>query len=326
MMAASLLIKVVVALALAAGRAGQGTAAQRFDVASIKPCRAEALPTTQTGGRAAGPGNATTSPGRAHWDCATLDQLISTAYAGPDTGLLHSVVRRNPGDPRIVRGGPAWVSSDRFTIDAQAAGGADRSTLIGPMLRALLEDRFQLKTHRATEERSMYALTVARGSLKIKRTTPADCNDDADADRAQRTFENGGPPPCGNLNMDWAGGNRKLTLTGVTLRSFAENTLSSLVMDRFVIDHTGLEGTFNLQFEFAPDDSTPGGAAALAWARRAGALTPTAPSIFRAFEEQLGLKLEATKAPAEYLVIDKVARPVPDSPMPLRPGAAGGER
>jgi uncharacterized protein (TIGR03435 family) len=83
-------------------------------------------------------------------------------------------------------------------------------------------------------------------------------------------------------------------------------------MDRFVVDRTGLEGNFNVQLEFAPDDSTPGGAAALRWARREGAEPPTAPSIFKALEEQLGLKLEATKARAEYLVIDRAERPRPN--------------
>src|SRR6185295_16775676 len=129
--------------------------------------------------------------------------------------------------------------------DAKAAGDADRATLIGPMLRALLEDRFQLKTHRATEERTMYALTVAKGGLKIKPTTSADCTSDAG-----RAGAASGPPPCGNLHMDWNGGNRKLTFTGTTLQDFARS-MSGGVMDRYVADQTGLDGKFNVAFEFA---------------------------------------------------------------------------
>jgi uncharacterized protein (TIGR03435 family) len=85
-------------------------------------------------------------------------------------------------------------------------------------------------------------------------------------------------------------------------------------MDRFVVDETGLNGRFNVQFEFAPDDNTPGGAANLAWVRRPGADAPTAPSIFRAFEEQLGLRITSMKGQAEYLVIDSVQRPKPNVP------------
>jgi uncharacterized protein (TIGR03435 family) len=298
------------------GEVGARDVAQphRFEAVSIKPCVEDALPPTGQGGRAAGPGSATTSPGRVHWACVTLRELIGTAYAGPDNRLLHSRTGQRPGDPKPVRGGPSWLDSEKFAIEASAAGAVDRATMIGPMLRAMLEDRFQLKTHRETEERTMYALTLAKGGLKIKRTTPDDCNDDADKDRAQRAFDNGGLRPCGILNMAWNGGNRKLTLTGVTLQHVAEGFLSDLIMDRFVIDQTNLEGRFNVQFEFAPDDSTPGGAAALRWARREGAETPTAPAIFRALEEQAGLKLVETKAPAEYLVIDRVQRPKPNQP------------
>jgi uncharacterized protein (TIGR03435 family) len=284
----------------------------RFDVVSIKPCLAEAPPPTGQGGRAAGPGGAISSPGRVHWACVTLGELIGTAYGGPDNRLLHSRTQQRPGDPKPIRGGPAWVDSEKFAVEASGAGNVDRATLIGPMLRALLEDRFQLKTHRESEERSMYALTIAKSGLKAKRTSPTDCNDDADKERAQLAFDTGGLRPCGLLNMAWNGGNRQLTLAGVTLQHVAEGFLSDLVMDRSVIDQTSLAGKFNVEFEFAPDDSTPGGAAALRWARRADAERPTAPSIFKALEEQLGLKLVATKARAEYLVIDSVQRPRPN--------------
>jgi uncharacterized protein (TIGR03435 family) len=87
-------------------------------------------------------------------------------------------------DLRRVRGGPAWVYSDRYTIndetsDRAAAGPTGGPTpdtsLLGPMPRLLLEDRFQLKTHRDTEEVGMYSLTVAKGGLKIKPMEEGDC-------------------------------------------------------------------------------------------------------------------------------------------------------
>jgi uncharacterized protein (TIGR03435 family) len=263
------------------------------------------------GGRSAGPGRPTTSPGRAHWDCATLDQLINTAYAGVDNRLLNNFVQEQPGGPKLVRGGPSWVYSDKFTVDAKAAGPADRATLIGPMLRALLEERFKVKTHRATEERTLYALTVAKGGIKIKPTAPGDC---WVHDAEKQPLPPAGAedlPACGNLNMNWNGGNRALTSTGVLLQNFATGILSPL-LGRYVINRTGLEGRFNIPLVFAPDDDTPGGLSGLAWSRREGATPATGPSIFKAFDE-LGLKLEPTKAPAEYLVIDHVERPTTNS-------------
>jgi uncharacterized protein (TIGR03435 family) len=295
---------------VAAAQTPTAAASQAFEVASIKPCAGETLPPTQSGGRAAGPGNATTSPGRAHWDCATLDQLVNTAYGGVDHRLLNSLVQQRPGDPKLVRGGPSWVYSDRFTVDAKASGDADRPTLIGPMLRTLLEDRFKVKTHRATEERTLYAMTVAKGGLRIKPTAPGDCwvHDEVTQPTAPAGAEN--LPACGNLNMGWNGGNRTLKSTGVTLQNYTTGVLSTM-LGRFVIDKTGLEGRFNIPLEFAPDDDTPGGVSGLAWSRRDGATPATGPSIFKALEE-LGLKLESTKAPAEYLVIDHVERPSPN--------------
>jgi uncharacterized protein (TIGR03435 family) len=286
-------------------------APQSFEVASIKPCGGESLRPVQAGGRAAGPGTATTSPGRAHWDCVTLDQLVNTAYAGADNRLLNSFVQQRPGAPKLVRGGPSWVYSDKFTVEAKAPGGADRATLIGPMLRVLLEDRFKLKTHRASEEQTLFALTVAKGGLKIKPTAPGDCwvHDNDTQPTPPAGSEN--LPACGNMHMNWNGGNRTLTSTGVLLQNFATGTLSPM-LGRFVINRTGVEGRFNIPLEFAPDDDTPGGMSGLAWSRREGATPATGPSIFKALE-LLGLKLEPTKAQAEYFVIDHVERPSPNA-------------
>lgn len=304
---------------------GQAGASPRFDVVSLKPCQTEALPPVGTGGRAAGPGNAQVSPGRAHWDCATVEQLITTAYAfDMQTPLLHVIGSPRPGDPKVVRGGPSWMSTEKFTVEATADATADRATLLGPMLRAFLEDRFKLRTHRDHEERAMYALVVAPGGLKV---TPMPADSCRVFDRnAPSADQSNGLPPCGNLNMGGEGGNRKLTLTGFTLHDVAERILSSNVMDRFVIDRTGVDGLFTLSFEFAPDDATPGSAANLAWYRRPGAPDPTAPSIFQAFETQLGLKIEATRALAEFLVVDHIERPAPDGPSAHRPFVSGAPR
>lgn len=84
-----------------------------------------------------------------------------------------------------------------------------------------------------------------------------------------------------------------------TLDDFARFVLG--VMDRPVVNRTGIEGRFDIHLEFAPDDNMPMPGAAVP--------DPLAPSIFTALQEQLGLKLESAKGPREFLVIDSVQRP-----------------
>ena len=287
----------------------QAASTEKFEVVSIKRCADEPLPPTGAGGRATGPSNASLSPGHAYWACVTIDQLIQTAYANVDTRLLNSLTRQRPGDPQMVRKGPSWIYTEKYEIEAKAAGATPPRTMTGAMLRAFLEERFSLKTHRESEERSMYVLTVAKGGLKIKPTQPGDCWA-YDPDRQSA------PPPdmadkpsCGNLRMNWNAGNRTLTATGQDMQAFTDGLLSGSLLDRFVINKTGLTGRYNIPLEFAPDDRTPGRLSGLEYSRREGATPPTAPDLFKALE-LLGLKLEPTKAPAEYLVIDRIERPV----------------
>ena len=90
-------------------------------------------------------------------------------------------------------------------------------------------------------------------------------------------------------------------LTGVAVPPFA--FYLSQILNRTVIDKAGLSGMFDLQLEFAPDDTTPG------IPGPSDASDPLGPSIFAALQEQLGLKLEARKGPVELLVIDHVEKP-----------------
>ena len=103
----------------------------------------------------------------------SLDALVKLAYTANDP-LLNS----NGMSGLPVRGGPAWTHSSFYSIEAKTddavangptpSASPGRKLMTGPMLQALLEDRFQLKTHRETEEVPMYALTVAPGGLKLK--------------------------------------------------------------------------------------------------------------------------------------------------------------
>jgi uncharacterized protein (TIGR03435 family) len=204
-------------------------------------------------------------------------------------------------------GAPAWISSERFDIVANAGGA------IGPpvapdapsprqlMMRALLADRFRLRVRRETRELPVYALVLARsdGSFgpELKRST-------IDCERLTRsraagpvTFNTGDRPQCGArvLSGQFVAGGRPL--------SELVSMLSSNV-GRSVVDRTGLEGIFDMSLKWAPDDQ-PGRV-------NEPDSDSDAPSIFTALQEQSGLKLESARGPVEVLVIDHIERPVPD--------------
>ena len=308
---------------------------QKFDVASVKPCDPETPPST---GRSAGAGQA--SPGYLSLSCMTLRQLVSRAYLYNQEDHLKN---REWGEQFLpdfspfIRGGPSWASSDRFTIEAKAAGISDQKTMTGPMLRALLEDRFQLKTHRATEERSMYALTVATGGFKITPVAPGDCweydPDKVNADGSLIVPPHGNDvPPCGYLaGPGWGSFHAIAVMLGNAPAREGSRFVDSLwnLMRQPVMDKTGLNGRYSFALDFTPDDMTPGAfksAEEEAMLARSGIHPPatfkSSDTIFKALEK-LGLKLEQAKGPAEYLVIDSAQRPTPDSPSPNAPSSRG---
>jgi len=164
----------------------------------------------------------------------------------------------------------------------------------GPMLQALLEDRFRLKIHRETREVPVYELTVAKGGLKVPRfaagsCTPIDWNRPL-PDQIQSQAEK----HCVD-RVTGRGANAILQLDGIGVAALIKIFLSRL--DRPVIDKTGLTGLFDFHLEYAPGQAGPDGS------------DPVDMSIFSALQQQLGLKLTPAKGPGELLVIDHVERP-----------------
>lgn len=169
---------------------------------------------------------------------------------------------------------------DFYDISAKAEGDAaltrDQARLV---LQAVLADRFQLKVHRETKDLPVYALAVARNGPKMKESAPDD--------KFSAGFE---MRPFARMT------NRKTTMT-----QFAG--FLSIHAGRPVVDRTDLPGSYDFTLEWNLDDvqqSEPGGTI--------GA-SPARPSIFTAIQEQLGLKLEPSKAPVEVLVIDHAEKP-----------------
>jgi bla regulator protein BlaR1 len=271
-----------------------GTA--KFEVASIKPCGGGGPGTGRGRGTAGGFPNV--SPGRLSTGCAVL------AAAYPMAGLIQRAYGRlwlgrlALGSALPVSGGPKWVYSDSYVINAKAPDQASEKTMEGPMLQALLEDRFKLKVHPETRQVPVYALTVAKGGPRLQA---------ADKSCVPLSLPMSPLAPgkryCDDLVGARKGPNTTLKADASTLDYVCK--LLGLMLDRPVIDKTGIPGKFSVYLEFAVDQATPG---ALEFKAPPSDDLP-APSIFTVVEQQLGLKLEATKGSREFLVIDRVERP-----------------
>jgi uncharacterized protein (TIGR03435 family) len=320
--AAMLVVTISPLQIVAAAQSSATPGGPKFDVISVKRCANTPAPTPRgsgTGGgaaRGAGPGGSSPiSHGRFSVDCSTVERLISTAYVLNGDPLLNNFPRT--GDSSWYEGGPDWIGSEKYTIEATSENTTDRQVVMGPMLRALLEDRFKLTLHRETKDAPMYALTVAPGGLKIQPSVPGEPGACVVRD------PNTEPVPeilyCGKVAIE--GDSRQLILTmgGATVPAFV-NLLSTL-MDRRVIDKTGVPASsrFNIHLRFAPDEHLPG-----AGQRNfMPAEFPEPPSgvspILRALDQQLGVKIESTHGPQGLLVIDHLERPDPDAPAAAAP-------
>jgi uncharacterized protein (TIGR03435 family) len=244
------------------------------------------------------------SPSRLLIPCNTLAALIRTAYFTFVDGHRNSA----PLPPRFspISGGPAWLSSDHWQISAKTEGNVSQEMMRGPMLQTLLEDRFRLKVHRETRQVPVYALIAAKGGPKLRQFEKGNCipidpmKVPAPPPPGQAVAATPGQRYCGSRLAERKGSNVKLGFTGTSLDTFAK--LLSSMMDRPVIDKTGILELFDFELEFAPDETTPGSPALPSNDPDRG------PSILTAVQ-QLGLKLDPTKGPGEFLVVDHVERP-----------------
>jgi uncharacterized protein (TIGR03435 family) len=265
----------------------------KFEVASIRQCN-----NANAAGKSSGRAGQNSSPDRVTMNCQPLRNFIRSAYITNG--------RFNPLDRMPIEGGPGWIDSDRYQITAKAEGTPGQEAMRGPMLRALLEDRFKLKVHRVTRDVPVYALIAAKNGPKLKAFQEGTC---VVLDLSKGPALPAKPIPiCGFAMRKRNGANVTWEVHGGSLDDLARGLGEDL--DRIVLNQSGIPGRFDFHLEFAPDQSTAGLGAWLAGASPGNPADPSGgPSIFTAIQEQLGLKLESAKGPREFLVIDSVERP-----------------
>ena len=262
------------------------SAAPKFDVVSIKRCQSFAP-------------RSDSSPGRLSTGCVLLADV-------DNTGLIQRAYNRYAGGQmnsfRIVpiEGGPDWIHSEMFEIDARSDGHPSILMMEGPMMQVVLEDRFKLKIHRETRQGPVYELALGKRSPKLKPFQEGNCTPVV-AGRPLPPLADG-QRYCRNLVSP-----RSLEMEGGTL-AFAAGLLS-LILDRPVIDTTGIASQFEIHLEFSPEDSSEPRPSTADSGAHAGATAPGAPGIFQAVQEQLGLRLVPAKGPVDVLVIDRIERP-----------------
>jgi uncharacterized protein (TIGR03435 family) len=271
--------------------AAQAPASPSFEVVSIKPV----APTASAGGWRNAPGRITGT--------FTVKTLIALAFSTSSTPIT-------PFPANRILGGPDWLDTTRFAVNAEAPRDGQTNTTnpiafgrpLAPLLRSLLEARFKLAAHIETRELPIYALVVARsdGRLgpKLRRISDEEC-------AARRLKANNGPLspsdalPCGATRGTPTG----FLDFGVAMTTTA-NQLQGRGADRPILDRTNLAGHFDVDFQWATEANRLSGGSTVS------SSDPT--SLFTTITEQLGLKVESRREPMDVLVVDHVERPTPD--------------
>jgi len=243
-----------VLLAMALGPLGAETPPS-FDAASIKPITGRVVTEMRI------------NPGRLVARGATLTYLIEQAYGLP---------------PLRISGGPAWVASERFDIEATAEGSHSKDELLH-RLQTLLADRFKLKFHRETKELPAAVLTVGKNGTKLQASVKQEGSDPSISQRIIRE------------------GVRRLEFTGQRVSlPFLANHLSRR-LNLIVVDRSGLAGEFDFNVEITPDPVEAGD--------RNIPEREVVARIFMDFIQKIGLKLESQKVPVEITVLDQAEKP-----------------
>lgn len=294
------------------------TSTPKWDSVSIKPCAPGDGAGRAGRGGAGGRGIPMSPPGELFVHCMSVWELINhSVSSGPEPLLNDS---GEPLDNQRIRGGPSWLYSDLYTIDAKSSdpavsGSADpnspvaRRIMNGPMLQTLLEDWFQLKTHRGVEQIPMFSLVVANSGFKLQQMEQGACipHEPGTPLRVADMSPPGRKPLC-ITHTGWQGPNWTVDAAGQSLSNLA-GALGGIVTDRPVLDKTGIARLFSFHLVFAHDQNAPGRFPPGLRSPFPPTNVPPAPTLPTVLEQQLGLTFAPDTGPREYIVIDSVARP-----------------
>ena len=261
-MRASKLLKTSLAALLLAGSLSAQQPQQTFEVATVKPVDADARS-----------GRFYRMEGPHRWKATnfTLEALIALAY---------------DLNPKTISGGPTWMNTQRFVIEAVTPGDATPARAEQmQMLRALLVERFGLRFHRQDKQFSIYSLEVAKGGPKLK---PA-ANPDEQPKLIGVVYPGRIEVPARNVTMD----------------DFVA-MLQRATLDRPTLNRTGLSGKYDFDLVWAQDETQYGGEVPKA------PDDAQSPPLFTAMREQLGLQLVPTRGMVSTLVVDSAERPRED--------------
>lgn len=176
-----------------------------------------------------------------------------------------------------ISGGEDWVDSDTFDVEAKLEGESSKPGGERLMIKSLLADRFKLRVHQETRESAVYALVIGAKASKLRA---------ADSQ--------------GGVSI----GAGHLVSSGMPMGLFA--SLLGTRLGRTVIDRTNLTGRYSIDLRWTPDPGEPPSGPG----DSSSPPDPSGPSVFTAIQEQLGLKLQSTRGPAEFLVIDHIEKPL----------------
>ena len=181
---------------------------------------------------------------------------------------------------------PPWAETDKYDIDAKPDGeGAPSGKQWKTMIQKMVAERYKLTFHPDKKELSVYVLSVAKGGPKLTKS-------EGDPNGLPGLFFRGKLGDLGVRNANMA------DFTGL---------MQSAVLDKPVINQTALTGRFDFTLVWTPDDSQFSGMGVKIPPPTDNTSAP--PNLYTAIQEQIGLKLEATKAPADVMVIDHVEKP-----------------
>ena len=253
-----------------------------FEVASVRPNHSGEAPVSFGG-----------PPGRYEIVNAPLRTIVRVAHQVQDYQIVEA---------------PGWIATERFDILATTPPvmPAERAE----MLRSLLAGRFNLRTHIERRDMPIFEMVLTRPDGRLgpsARATDLNCAERAAG--ANGAVPPPAPPAGARLDRPSCGVMQRpgvLMAGAMTMGEFAR--VLAPQVNRFVLDRTGITGFFDFDVQFTPDQTTP----VPAGAPQLPPVDPNGPSLFTALQEQLGIRLNATRGLVEVLVIDAISRPTPD--------------